>query len=438
MILHKKFRPYISLLVLILLILVPVFILGQNMSLGRMFNSQLSFFSTLGKLTGLLGLAAFSFSLLLASRFVWLDRLFYGLPKVLNVHRWLGVISFVFIILHPLFLSARLLPISSQSAWNIFLRWNEASYIFAYISLLMFMALILMTFFWRMRYERLKSLHSLLAVPLMLGGVHGLLIDSDVKRIPWLAAYFVILISVSVIAYLLRLVLVHYGIKAKLYKVRSIEHPSKNSTKVTLEPGKKALDMKPGQFVFVSFPKIKKGEEHPFSISAINDDSSISIIAKRLGDYTKKMDSLAKGFKAYVDGPYGSFADNMDKNEQQVWIAGGIGITPFLSMAREFTSCPDQKNKVDLFYVVRSEDDLAEAKDLKQMADGCPNFNLTTYVSGKEGVFDMEKLRSMAKDLKSCQFYICGPTGMIEYFVSALRKENIPKSCINIEAFKLL
>lgn len=438
MILHKKFRAYVSLLVLILLVLVPVFILGQNMPLERMFSPWPTLFSTLGKLTGLIGLAAFSFSLLLASRFVWLDKLFYGLPKVLNVHRWLGVISFLFIVLHPLFLAARLLPVSSQSAWNIFLRWNEAAYLFGYVSLLIFMGLILMTFLWRMRYERLKSLHSLLSVPLMIGGVHGLLIDSDIKSIPWLAAYFVVLISVSVIAYLLRLFLIHYGIKAKLYKVKRVEHPSKNSIKVTLKPGKKALDMKPGQFVFVSFPKIKKGEEHPFSISAINKDGSISIIAKRLGDYTQKMDSLEQGFKAYVDGPYGTFGDNMDKNERQVWIAGGIGITPFLSMARDFTSCPDQNNKVDLFYVVKTEDDLVEANDLKQMASDCPNFNLTTYISENEGMFDMEKLRSMAKDIQSCQFYICGPAGMIEYFVSALRKENVSKSCINIEAFKLL
>jgi predicted ferric reductase len=434
----KKLKSYIGLLVLVLLILLPVFILSQSLPLAKLFSPWPVLFGTLGKLTGLIGLAAFSFSLLLASRFVWLDRLFHGLPRVLNVHRWLGVISFVFIIFHPLFLAARFLPVSSQAAWLIFSFWGNAAYLFGYIAMLIFMGLILMTFLWRLRYERLKSLHSLLSVPLMIGGIHGLLIDSDIKRIPWLAAYFIILISVSVVAYLLRLALVHYGIKAKAYSILAIGHSSKNSIKVTLAPDKKAIEMKPGQFIFVSFPDIKKGEEHPFSVAEINSDGSIAIVAKILGDYTKKMDSLEKGFKAYVDGPYGSFGDGISINERQVWIAGGIGITPFLSMARDFTSCPTQNAKVDLFYVVSSLDDLAEADSLKKMSAACPNFNLTTYISDKEGRFDLEKLRSMAKDLKSCQFYICGPAGMIEYFVSVLRKENIPKNCINIEAFKLL
>jgi|GEM_PF-763224 len=438
MLLNKKLKSYLSLAAVILLLVWPVFILSENLPLTRLFSPWPVLFGTLGKLTGLIGLAAFSFSLLLASRFVWLDKLFYGLPKVLNIHRWLGVISFVFIIFHPLFLAARLLPVSSQAAWSIFLFWDKAAYLFGYIAILIFMGLILMTFFWRMRYERLKSLHSLMAVPLMIGGIHGLLIDSDIKNMPALGIYYIVLITISVVAYLLRLALVHYGIKARAFTVRSLEFPSKNSIKVVLKPDKKGLAVSPGQFIFVSFPKIKKGEEHPFSVAEINPDGSLGIIAKRLGDYTQKMETLTAGSKAMVDGPYGSFGDRQDKDERQVWIAGGIGITPFLSMAKDFTSCPDSKAKVDLFYVVASPADLAEADSLKQMSDNCQNFKMTTYISDQEGRFDLEKLRSLVRDLKACQFYICGPAGMIEYFVRALRKENVPKSCINIEAFKLL
>jgi len=438
MFLYKKLRPYISLLVVVLLILVPVFILSQHLPLGKMLDPWPLLFGVLGKLTGLVGLAAFSFSLLLASRFVWLDKLFYGLPKALNIHRWLGVISFVFIIMHPLFLAGASLPVSARSAWSVFTLWTDAAYVFAYVAILMFMGLILMTLFWRMRYERLKSLHSLMAVPLMLGGVHGLLIDSDIKNIAGLSTYYMVLITVSVAAYLLRLALIHYGIKARAYAVRSVENPTPKSVKVILEPKGKAIAMSPGQFIFVGFPDIKKGEEHPFSLSHINSDGSIAIIAKRLGDYTDKMSSLAKGAKAMVDGPYGTFGDSVDKNARQIWIAGGIGITPFLSMAQDFTSCPDQKARVDLFYVVASDDDLAEADSLKQMSEVCPNFKMTTYVSNNEGMFNLEKLSSMVRDFKNCKFYICGPAGMVDYFVSALRKENISRSSINIEAFKLL
>src|SRR3989339_74041 len=436
---YKKLIPYASLLFLIILIIWPVFILGQSLPFDRIFTPGPVLFSTLGKLAGLVGLAAFSFSLFLASRFVWLDKLFYGLPRVLNIHRWLGVISFVLIIFHPLFLAARLLPLSGQAAFSIFLYWTDTAYLFGYLAFLMFMFLVLMTFFWRMRYERLKSLHSLMAIPLMIGGIHGLLIDSDIKNIPELAMYYIVLISISVLAYLMRLLLISYGLKARSFVVRSVEQANDLVVKVVLAPFKKPLtNTKAGQFIFVSFPQIKKGEEHPFSITDIQADGTITIMAKQLGDYTKRMQSLSKGFKAMVDGPYGSFGNSVDKNVHQVWIAGGIGITPFLSMAKSFKNNPDSQTKVDLFYIVSSTADLAGVKDLQTIEAVYPNFKLTTYISDQAGRFDIEKLYSFVSDFSNCNFYICGPTGLMEYLVGALKKERVAKSRINIEAFKLL
>lgn len=438
MINRKSFISYFSLAIVILMIVVPVFILYSNIPLSSSFYSGSAIFNTLGKLTGLIGLSAFAFSLFLASRFVWLDKLFYGLPKVLNIHRYLGTISFTLIVLHPLFLAASLLPLSSQAPLSIFIYWTQISFVFGYLSIIIFMFLIVMTFFWRLRYEKLKSLHSLLAVPLMLGAMHAILIDSDIKRIEALAWYYIILISTSVLFYLARLFLIAYGIKAKSFLVESVTSPSNNTLKIILKPVKKTLACQPGQFVFVSFPDIKKGEEHPFSVAYILPDGRLAIIAKILGDYTAKLSSLALGSLAKLDGPYGNFGDRANKNSHQVWIAGGIGITPFISMAKSYVSCPSEASQVNIFYVVSSGDDLAEADDLKAMEATCPNFKLTTYISKQEGRFDIAKLSSFVRDFRTCDFFICGPAGMVEYFVTALRKENVPKSRINIEAFKFL
>jgi hypothetical protein len=138
MINKKVVKSYISLFILILITVVPIFILYIDLPFTQSLYPWPTLFYTLGKITGLVGLSSFAFALLLSARFVWLDKLFYGLPKVINIHRWLGTISFTLIILHPLFLAARLLPASNQAPWSIFTLWSQTAYLYGYISILIF------------------------------------------------------------------------------------------------------------------------------------------------------------------------------------------------------------------------------------------------------------------------------------------------------------
>ncbi|MFA6253294.1 MAG: ferric reductase-like transmembrane domain-containing protein [Patescibacteria group bacterium] len=435
---QKTIKSYISLLILALIVIVPLFILYTDVPFSRSFYPWPVLFSTLGKLSGLLGLSIFSLALLMSARFVWLDKLFYGLPKVINIHRWLGTISFTFIILHPLFLAASRLSVSNQAAFGIFTNWSQTAYLFGYISLLVFMALVLMTFFWRLQYEKLKSLHSILAVPLMIGGVHALLIDSDIKSIPLLAIYYILLISISVLLYLVRLFLVGYAIKSRRFVVSKVEQLGTSIVSITFQPDKKIIDVKPGQFIFVSFPDIKKGEEHPFSVAQIYPDHSLTIMAKNLGAYTAKLAKLKVGSVAVLDGPYGSFGDNLDLNYHQIWLAGGIGITPFVSLAQSLGVKKTGAGVVDLFYIVTSEKDLVALDIFQQAQTTYPQFKLNIYISDKEGRFDLEKLGKFVADIRACHFYICGPVGMMSALTSALLRTGIPKKNINPEAFKML
>jgi len=430
-------KPYITISVLVLLIVAPVFLLLTQGSARALFSSS-ALLSTFGKIFGLLGLACFGFGLLLGSRFRWLDNIFYGLPRAIQTHRWVGTMSFVFIVLHPLLLAAGYLKFSADLAFGIFLMWTDVEYILAYLALIFFMALILMTFFWRMRYERLKSLHSLMAIPLMLGGLHALLIESDVSRSPALAIYFIILISTSVFAYLLRLFRNKPGLTSKKYQVRGVEMPNQNSVKVTLSPLSKNNQPKAGQFIFVRFVDMPISEEHPFSITSIAEDGTISIIAKSLGDYTDLMKNLKAGGIAYVDGPFGSFGDAAEAYEKQIWIAGGIGITPFASLAQKYSQTVPGKSHIHLFYAVTSPSDFVELDKFEKLATQNQNFALTTNVSSQQGILKLDNVRSKITDINNHAWLLCGPPAMIKCFLEDLQKAGVPKKQIFTEAFQML
>src|SRR6185436_3048157 len=74
---------------------------------------------------------------------------------------------------------------------------------------------------------------------------------------------------------------------------------------------------------------------HPFSITSAPAERTLRITVKAIGDYTNALRRLLdEGAEAIVEGPFGSFSNAGLPQPRQIWAAGGIGVTPFLSMAR--------------------------------------------------------------------------------------------------------
>ena len=93
----------------------------------------------------------------------------------------------------------------------------------------------------------------------------------------------------------------------------------------------------PGQFAFFRFKSKAVGfEEHPFTISSETQTIFMSITVKKSGDYTAQLSNIIVGDSLYFDGPYGVFSP-IDNGSNYVFIAGGIGITPFISILKSFS-----------------------------------------------------------------------------------------------------
>jgi predicted ferric reductase len=190
-----------------------------------------------------------------------------------------------------------------------------------------------------------------------------------------------------------------------------------------------------GQYIY-----LRRGfwsEEHPFSVVASDQlTGDISITSKIFGKYTTKLSQTDVGSIFYLDGPYGVFTQQLsiDKSERVVFIAGGIGITPFIEHILR-----DDGNNITLFNANRKRRNVVLGDILPQImsqryievfsddpaADNCEHGYVTAeLVQAKLG-------QAFAK----CQFYICGPPIMMQKVRDSLLNAGIPKTNIRTEEF---
>ena len=156
---------------------------------------------------------------------------------------------------------------------------------------------------------------------------------------------------------------------------------------------------------------------------------------KVLGDWTRKVrEELVAGGEVMVRGPYGRF-DATSAGEKQIWLAGGIGLTPFLSKLRSMKK--GDPRQIHLVYAAREEQDAIFLDELKERAAELGNVTIVPLFSD-EGNFarvDMMKVK-LPDALASYDYFMCGPKPMIDGIMGDLTKEGVPRSKIHTEAFE--
>jgi predicted ferric reductase len=175
---------------------------------------------------------------------------------------------------------------------------------------------------------------------------------------------------------------------------------------------------RPGQFAFVTFDDIDNKEgAHPFTIaSADHGDRVVSFQIKALGDFTSSLAvRLQPGQKVRVEGPYGRFdLARCNPRARQIWIAGGIGVTPFLAWLESLQADPDKAPVAELHYCTRDQVTDAFVPELESLCAKLPRIQLHIH-GARQGA----ALQSAALgEPKGAEIWFCGPSGLAE----ALRK----------------
>jgi len=177
-----------------------------------------------------------------------------------------------------------------------------------------------------------------------------------------------------------------------------------------------------GQFAFVTFHQNEGA--HPFTITSHwAGDGKLRFLVKNLGDYTSKLPRAIKlGDEVTVEGPYGEFKFENGR-QRQIWIGGGIGITPFVARMTELACRPDGR-QIDLFHTTSIYDEGAIAALHKDVA--AAGVRLHLFADKKDGRLTVEKICALVPDWQSANIWFCGPSG----FAAALREGFLAKGLL--------
>ena len=146
-------------------------------------------------------------------------------------------------------------------------------------------------------------------------------------------------------------------------------------------------------------------------------------------------DQLAPGQRIKIDGPYGRFVFRK-RVPRQVWLAGGIGITPFLAWAESLTDADRQQ--ITLVWAVATRAEAFAAERLASIAARHPGFTLHIVASAEDGRLTAQKLAGLAPfALRDAELFYCGPTGLREAIESGLKAMGQSPRRVHAEAFEL-
>ena len=362
----------------------------------------------------------FAFNFLMATRAQWVERLFGGLDKMYLIHRRSGIIAVFLLLAHFIVVPRDLVAFNPGKPLGFY------AFVLIIIGVILSAAPI---FKRKIPYHKWVNFHKLMGIFYVMGVIHGILVDSLIKELPITRIYVFGMSFIGIIAWFYRAFLFGLFNKKLDYTIKSVQNLGNDITELELEADTKALDFKAGQFAFFTFPSISKREQHPFTISSHPNEDNLRITIKGLGDYTNGLEKkLRVNDKAKVEGPYGKFSSAFSKEKEQIWIAGGIGITPFLSLIKDYYT-----KKVTLYWCVNNISEATHRKEFEAITNVNPLFEFVLWDSKTRGRISVEDLSLREPEKKA--YLICGPEALKKSITSGLKSEGVKQKNIYDEEF---
>jgi len=387
--------------------------------------------ATLSLSLGVASLALMGTAALLGGRFQAVESLFGGLDRVYQAHKWLGVWALVFASIHFTFRAG----LREWDTAAILTLPAYATRLVRQLSLVALMTIVVLALNRNIPYGTWRWWHKLSGLAFVIVVLHWLSIKSPIELASpagiWLAAIAVL--GISAAAYKLLL----YPLLARHAEYRIVKvSPGAAAVHLELAPVKNPVTFVPGQFAFLTIKEEGLREPHPFTIASGGDPSSnVDFVIRALGDYTNRLTTLARpGMYAEVYAPYGRFRRRAGAS-REIWIAGGVGISPFIAWLRD----PSAKHfdRVTFFYFFTPGREFPGADVVGELARG-RNVELVAIPSGPGDPQFVQRFRDIVSQAgaDAVEISFCGPKGLLAAVSRLMAEAGVPRRNLHYEYFE--
>lgn len=398
-------------------------------------------------LTGSIAMSYMVISMVISIRLGRINSIMGGLDKGYIVHKWTGILALVFSILHYLMeqgpkwlvglgLLVRPEKIKGIAPYSDFAKnlYKTGNTMVEYAFYVM-VAVVLVALLKKIPYNIFRLVHKTIPVLFLIIAYHSATIQIKGQ---WFGSVGSFLLNAILIAGTIAAVIALFQGIGKRNKIKTsvkeiIYDKNTGIIELILKVVGHKFVYKAGQYVFLTFAHSR--EPHPFSIASYNGNGDeICFLIKKLGDFTDKLpENIEKGQTVIMEGPYGAF-NFEDGNEYQIWIACGIGVTPFISRLEYMGRERNKNQRIDFFYSERGDGRL-KPKLEKLCEKAGVNFHYCD--TSKDGRLDLHKIKGETSYFDKASFWYCGPGGFGKYIKKAMKDMGMKTSLLHFDSFDM-
>lgn len=397
---------------------------------------------------GFAGLAMMTLQFVLTARFKTIKAP-YGSDIVYHFHRQISLVTFVLIAAHPvlLFINA---PQTLQLLNLVEAPWRARMGVSAVVLLMILIAISVWRKPLKIEYTRWRIWHGVLATLVVALSMAHIVLARHYLNLPWKQVLWITygVFWVGLLAYVR--IIKPIQLLKRPYLVDQVIPERGNAWTLVVKPDQhNGFKFLPGQFAWLTaWTSPFADAEHPFSISSsASQTDRVAFTIKELGDFTKTIKTMQPGQRVYLDGPYGAFSvDRHPDAPQFAFIAGGVGITPIMSMLHSLADRGDQRPLL-LLYASKDWESIIFREEIETLKQ---RLNLTlVYIldkppadwQGETGFITpalLDKYLPKEKARNQIEIFICGPGPMMDAVEKALIQVGVPIGDFHSERFNLV